>query len=107
MRTFRLSLLAVAFAAPALAADAPKKVTYDEHVLPLLKDKCVACHNLDKMSSGLVLNNYAMLMEGGASGVVVKPGDPDGSRLFLTMSHKVQPYMPPKSPTLPQASLDL
>src|SRR5262245_35158519 len=108
MRTHRFSLVALfAIAAPAVAADAPKKITYDEHVLPILKEKCVACHNVDKMSSGLVLNNYAQLMEGGATGEVVKPGDPDGSRLLLTMTHKVQPFMPPKSPALPKETLDV
>jgi hypothetical protein len=81
------------------AADA-KKVTYDDHVLPILRDSCVACHNPDKARAGLVVNNYTKLMEGGSSGAVVKPGDPDGSRLLLLVSHKQEPYMPPKAPMI-------
>jgi hypothetical protein len=89
----------------AFAADA--KITYDDHVLPLLRDKCVGCHNQDKKRGGLILNNYTRLMEGGSSGVCVKPGDPDGSLLHSVMAHKAEPFMPPKSPMLPKENLDL
>jgi hypothetical protein len=90
----------------ALAAD-PAKITYDEHVLPILKDKCVGCHNQDKKRAGLVLNNYTKVMEGGSSGAAVKPGDPDNSLLYKVITHTSEPFMPPKSPKLPQASLDI
>lgn len=90
-------------AAPVAAAD---KVTYEQHVLPLLKEKCVACHDPDKVRGGLDVSSYAKLMEGGASGAVVKPGDADGSRLFQVVSHKVQPFMPPKSDMIPTKYLD-
>jgi hypothetical protein len=95
-----LALLAVAaLVAPSSAADA-KKVTYDDHVLPILRDSCVGCHNPDKARGGLVVNNYTKLIEGGSSGEVVKPGDPDGSRLFQLVAHKQEPYMPPKAPMI-------
>lgn len=91
------------------AADAkkPAKITYDEHVLPIFRDKCIACHNPDKKRAGLVLDNYTKVMEGSSSGAVVKPGDPDGSALFRVIAHKEEPFMPPKSPMLPKESLDL
>ena len=62
------------------AADKTKepRITYDQHVLPVLKDKCVGCHNQDRKKGGLVLNNYTSLMEGGSSGAAVKPGDQIG-----------------------------
>jgi hypothetical protein len=89
------------------AAQAKKRITYDEHVLPLLKDKCASCHNPDKKRGGLVLNNFTRLMEGGSSGACVKPGDPDGSLLYKVMAHTAEPYMPPRSPKLAKESLDL
>jgi hypothetical protein len=92
------------------AADPTKKqakITYDEHVLPILKDKCISCHNQDKKRAGLVLNNYTKVMEGGSSGAAVKPGDPDNSLLFKVMAHTSEPFMPPKSPKLPQTSIDI
>src|SRR4051812_16002197 len=92
------------------AADPPKagakKVTYQDNVAPILREKCFACHDSDKMKGGLDMTSFAKLMEGGGSGAVVKPGDADGSRLFATVSHKVQPFMPPKADKLPQAMLD-
>src|SRR5262245_15762669 len=88
-------------ASPAANTKKATKVTYDDHVKPLLADKCFACHNPDKKSGGLVLNSYTRLMEGSSSGAIVKPGDPDGSTIYRAVSHKAEPFMPPKSPKLP------
>jgi hypothetical protein len=88
--------------------DAPAaKITFDEHIVPILRDKCVGCHNPDKKNGGLVLTTYAALMAGGGSGEVVFSGDVDGSRLFALVAHQEQPYMPPKSEKLPDAQIDL
>jgi hypothetical protein len=90
------------------AADKPKavKLNFQDHILPILRDKCVACHDPDKMKGGLDVTTYAKLMEGGGSGAVIKPGDAEGSRLYQTVAHKAQPFMPPKSDRLPQQILD-
>jgi hypothetical protein len=85
----------------------PAKVTYDEHVLPVLREKCTACHGQDKKSSGLQLHTYQGVMQGGSGGAVVKPGDPDGSPLYLVVAHKAEPFMPPKSPPLPKDVADI
>jgi WD40 repeat protein len=85
----------------------PARVTFDEHVLPIMKDKCAGCHSNDKKRGGLVVNNYTSLMAGGSSGAAVKAGDPDGSLLFKVMAHTSEPFMPPKQDKLPQASLDV
>src|SRR5262245_35277674 len=85
----------------------PARVTFDDHVLPILKDKCVSCHNQDKKRGGLVLNNYTRLMEGGSSGASVKVGDPDASLLYKVMAHTSEPFMPPKSPKATDAVLDV
>src|SRR5712692_924933 len=91
------------------AADArkPAKVTYEEHVLPILRDKCIACHSQDKSRGGLVVSTYTTLMAGGSSGEVIKPGDLDKSRLFLLVSHKQEPHMPPKSSMIESTSIDI
>src|SRR6266542_893916 len=95
---FFLFVSFVSSVVPSSAAE--KKLTYDEHVAPIFRDKCNACHDQDKAKGGLILNNYTKMMEGGSSGEVVKPGDADGSRLFLLVSHKQQPNMPPKAPMI-------
>jgi len=97
------------FSSLSVAADAkkPAKVTYDENVLPVLREKCIACHGPDKKSSGLQLHTYQGVMTGGSGGAVVKPGDPDNSPLYLVVAHKAEPFMPPKSPPLPKETADL
>jgi hypothetical protein len=104
------SLCALCLCASSGAAADPKKpakITYDDNVLPLLREKCIACHGPDKKSSGLQLHNYQAVMQGGSGGVVVKPGDPDGSPLYLVVAHKAEPFMPPKSAPLPKDFTDI
>src|SRR3954454_697996 len=81
------------------AAD-PAKTTYAEHVLPILREKCLNCHNADKSRGGLDLSTYGKTMEGGSSGAVIKPGHPDDSRLVLLTSQKSEPKMPPEGSAL-------
>jgi WD40 repeat protein len=91
-----------------LAADPPKaKVTYQDNVAQIFRSRCGACHNPDKQKGGLNLDNYGAAMQGGGSGKVVEPGDPDSSQLFLSVSHKEEPKMPPNSPKIPDAEIDL
>ncbi|HEY2251283.1 MAG TPA: c-type cytochrome domain-containing protein, partial [Planctomycetaceae bacterium] len=94
-------------AAPAVAEDAKPadKVTFVDHVLPIFRAKCGMCHSAGEAKGGLVLENYAASMTGGASGPVVEAGDLDGSRLWALVSHKEQPAMPPKEPKLPDEML--
>jgi WD40 repeat protein len=94
----------VAFVIPASAAE---RTTYEQHVLPILRDSCVGCHGPDKKRGGLAVHTFTELMQGGSSGAVVKPGDPDGSRLFMLVAHRAEPAMPPKSPKLEPAKLDV
>lgn len=100
-----LALLLVAIAVSAASAADAKKVTYEEHVLPILRDKCIACHNQDKKRGGLILSNYTSLIEGGSSGAAIKPGDADNSLLYRLVSHRQEPHMPPNSPRLPAETL--
>jgi len=100
--------LAGACSGPLAAEEAKgKKTTYEDHLVPLLRDQCFACHNPDKKSGGLVLTSYASLMEGGSSGKVVTPGDPERSSLFLTVAHRQEPFMPPKGDKLADAQVEL
>ena len=97
----RRVLLILALLAPASVAHGQTtKVTYDDHVLPMLREKCLTCHGQDKKSGGLSMHLYTKLMEGGSSGVIVKAGDPDASPLFNVVAHKAEPFMPPRSPML-------
>jgi WD40 repeat protein len=82
-----------------------EKITYNDHVLPILKAKCGACHSADSAKGGLIVDNYTAIMAGGASGEVVEGGNSDASRLYELITHKAEPKMPPKEPKLPDEQL--
>src|SRR5580704_12135556 len=103
----RLILITCLIATAPLRAAEPAKVNFTDHVLPLLRDKCLGCHNADKAKGGLDASSYAKLMEGGSSGAVVKPGDPDASRLFTLASHREEPKMPPNGSRAADSQLDM
>ena len=85
------------------------KVTYQDHVSAIFRNRCNGCHNADKQKGGLNLEN---LRRGDARAAArarsIEPGDPDGSTLFLVVTHKEEPKMPPerrpRSPT-PRSTL--
>jgi len=82
-----------------------EKITYADHVLPIFRARCLACHNPDKKSGGLDLTNFTAVGQGGSSGAVVEAGDLSNSYLWLLVNHESQPFMPPNSDKLPEAEL--
>lgn len=87
------------------AEDAPK-VNFTDHVLPIFRAKCNSCHDAGNAKGGLVLDNYAATMNGGASGAVIEEGL-DDSRLWALVTHAEQPIMPPQGGKLPDNELAL
>src|SRR5260370_23595231 len=63
-------------------ADASKKITYQDDLMPVLRNSCLNCHNPDKKKAGLDLSTYAALMTGSENGKIIKPGDPSTSPLI-------------------------
>ena len=57
MRTPLVLLGTAAFVLQATAA-VPEKVTFEDHVLPILQNACNNCHNPDKKKAGLDLTTY-------------------------------------------------
>lgn len=88
-------------------AQEPAKITYDDHIKPILREHCTSCHNANDKKSGLALDSYQGLMAGGSGGEVVVEGDLDSSRLYALTAHKEQPYMPPNQDMIAQAKVDL
>jgi mono/diheme cytochrome c family protein len=91
-----LGSLALAFGVTAVAQQGAK-VTYDDHVLPVFRNNCTKCHNPEKAKADLDLSTFSGALKGGSSGVVLKSGDPDGSKLVKVIMHAEEPEMPPKS----------
>src|SRR5687767_6908845 len=109
----RLIAVLVLLAAPAAAQEAKPaaaampRITYDDHVRPVLREHCFSCHSAEKQESGLALDTYQKVMAGGSSGEVVTPGDLGVSRLWVLVAHLEEPKMPPKQDKLAAAKLDL
>ena len=67
--------------------------TYKE-VAGILSANCQGCHNAATKLGKLDLSTYQSLQQGGQSGQVIVPKQPDQSRLFQLISGKAQPAMP-------------
>lgn len=90
------------------AAAKEEKITFDQHILPIFREKCGSCHNGNDKKGDLVLDNYGLAMQGGASGEVVRSdGDASQSQLYLVVSHQAEPKMPPAQPKLADEQLTL
>ncbi len=103
----RLLVLAATALAAVATAQEVEKLTYDDHVRPVLENKCFSCHNPDKKKGGLDLTSYAALLSGGGGGAVVDPGNPASSRLWTCSSKKEEPFMPPEGAPLEAKDLTL
>src|SRR3982750_2224064 len=87
------------------SARAQEKVTYQDHVLPILRNTCLNCHNPDKKKAGLDLSTYSGAVTGGGSGKAFEPGDPDGSMIYKVISWSIEPNMPPKGDKIPEKDI--
>ncbi len=87
------------------AEELPAKVTYDDHIKPILKEHCLKCHNANEKKSGLALDSYTATMEGGAGGDAVVAGDLDSSRLWALTAHLEEPKMPPSADKIAEPKL--
>jgi WD40 repeat protein len=107
LRWLSLSLSCCVPATLAQAEDLPAKVTFDEHIKPIMREHCTSCHNANDKKSGLALDNYASTMAGGSGGESLVAGDPESSRLWALTSHYEQPKMPPNQDKISDAKLAL
>ena len=55
---------------------------FDTLVIPILEDKCMACHGVERAKGKLKMNTYADLLKGGSKGACLLPGDSAGSLMI-------------------------
>jgi hypothetical protein len=85
---------------------AADKIDFTRDVQPLLGKKCAMCHGAQQQMSGFRLDSREAALKGGASGVVIKPGDSAGSRLVkLVAGQAGKTVMPPAGPRLSEAEV--
>lgn len=104
---FAASAAALLACAGPVFAQAPAKVTYADHILPIFRNACLNCHNPDKKKAGLDLSTYQGAMAGSENGKVVNAGDAAGSLIFKVCAPGGDPKMPPKGDSLNDAEMAL
>jgi len=78
---------------------------FEKHVRPVLAEQCYPCHGPRLQQGGLRLDRPDFLRATGGAGSVVKPGDPEASRLIQAVRHVGGLKMPPAS-KLPPAQIE-
>jgi mono/diheme cytochrome c family protein len=69
-------------------------VSFKEDVFPILKGRCIECHQPGGQGyekSGLDLTTYEGVMKGTKYGSMIEPGNPDMSNLMLLLDWKASP----------------
>ena len=79
----------------ASAEASQEKPSYAQNIAPIFQDKCVACHDHATRASGLNLESFETLMNGGRRGPAVVPGKSGESLLVKVLEGSVKPQMPP------------
>ncbi|HTN77854.1 MAG TPA: c-type cytochrome domain-containing protein, partial [Pirellulaceae bacterium] len=71
-------------------------VDFEKEVLPILRKKCLACHNNTESESDLILETPQAILKGGSDGPAAIAGKGLESLLIKLGSHAKDPIMPPK-----------
>jgi WD40 repeat protein len=103
-----LATLLAASSQTTFAADKPKlipiqiatvthdgPVDFEKEVLPILRRKCLACHNATEAESDLVLETPQTILKGGSEGPAVVAGKSAESLLLMLAARQKEPVMPP------------
>lgn len=85
------------------------KVDFRRQVQPILRRSCHKCHSARKQEGELRLDDRELAMKGGEDGVVIKPGDAEGSELIrrITLPRDHEDYMPGKGKPLSEAQIQV
>ncbi len=102
-----LLLAAKASAAEPARPDPAALKFFEDRVRPILANRCLSCHGLDKPKGGLRLDSLAAMLEGGDRGPAIVPGKPEESLLVQAIRHGEALQMPPKAKLPPQEIADL
>ena len=84
-------------------------VDYEKDIRPILEERCLDCHGPDKQKSEFRVDQRAVMLIGGDSGLKgIVPGDPRKSHLLeLVKTDDEDEIMPPKGDPLTKAQIAL
>lgn len=90
-------VLVTGFVVALSACAAPRVISFQRDVHPILEDSCLECHTPPEgegyRQSGLDLSNYRALMHGTVYGPVVRPRDPQRSVLLMLIEGRADASM--------------
>jgi hypothetical protein len=87
------------------AAWAAEPDLFTRQVAPLLRDRCISCHNTIKKRGGLDLTSRPALARGSANGPVIQSGN-SAKSLLLEVLTGLKPRMPKSGEKLTAAEVD-
>lgn len=108
MRVSATLFAALMFVATAAFADDNDVRFFETKIRPLLASKCYKCHGPEKQESGLRLDTFKGIIEGGDSGPAVEPESAEESLLINAVGYTNEALqMPPEAPLAKQQIADL
>ena len=91
---------------PIAKVDRAAPVDFEQEVLPILKQNCLACHNRTKPKGGLILETPQSILKGGDNGPAILPDKPLSSLLLRAAAHQdADLEMPPPENKVAAAAL--
>lgn len=82
-------------------------VSFETEIAPILKDKCVRCHDAGRAGNNLRLDTYANMGRGGRSGPLLLPRNPARSLIMARVTVTGQGRMPKGGDRLSDDEIDL
>ena len=78
--------------------DVDNALVFNDIIMPILDDKCVSCHNPNKVKGGLIMTNKEQLLLGGESGSLLVAEKDEVPRLIhhIKLPMEDEDHMPPK-----------
>lgn len=78
--------------------DVDNALVFNDIIMPILDDKCVSCHNPNKVKGGLIMTSKEQLLLGGESGslLVAKKGEDPRLIHHIKLPMEDDDHMPPK-----------
>jgi hypothetical protein len=69
---------------------------FNQAIMPILRAKCVSCHNSEKQKGELLLTSYQDILKGGKTGKGIVPGNLSTSELYrrITLPKDHKEFMP-------------
>ncbi|MEI6235124.1 MAG: DUF1549 domain-containing protein [Planctomycetota bacterium] len=77
---------------------------FEQKIRPVLADRCIKCHGVEKQKGQLRLDTLLGALKGGETKTAIVPGDPAKSLLISAIEHTDPDLtMPPKEEKMPEA----